>query len=148
MEADADMNRDLDLVFAEAARVDDELGAHAAAVSASTESSAVDAVEKAHHDAMLPHMDELDHMLADMTTYCRHRETQERGRTHDMQAAMTSMRRELERHRAAPRPDLSAARTEEETHLREARAILTGLRDAGSAMRHEAGFYRCQHGNH
>ena len=148
MEAEADMNRDLDLMFDEAARVDDELGAHAAAVSASTESSAVDAVEKAHHDVMLPQVDALDHMLADMTTYCRHRETQERGRTHDMQAAMTSMRREFERHRATPRTDLAAARTEEERHLREGRAILTGLRDAGTAMRHEAGFYLCQHRNH
>lgn len=148
MEADADMNRNLDRVFAQASAVDGELDTHAAAVGAAADMAAVDAAEASHRAVMGTHMDDLDHMLTDMTTYCRHRETQERGRAHDMQAAMTAMRGELERHRLAARPDLPAARSEEDKHLRESRGILTRLRDAGSAMRHEAGFYRCQHGNH
>lgn len=148
MEADADMNRDLDRVFDRASLMDRELDTHASAVSVATELSAIETADARHRDAMGPHMDDLDHMLADMTMYCRHRETQERGRAHDMQAAMTAMRGELERHRAAPRRDVPSGRAEEDKHLRESRGILTRLRDAGSAMRHEAGFYRCQHGNH
>lgn len=148
MEADADMNRDLDRVFERAALVDTELDTHASAVASASELSAIETAEAAHRDAMSPHMDDLDHMLADMTKYCRHRSTQEFGRTHDMQAEMKRMMDEMERHRLAPRPDLPAARAEEEKHVRESRGLLRTMRDAASAMRHEAGFYRCEHGNH
>lgn len=147
MGADADMNRDLDRVFEQALLVERELDAHAA-VTAATDRTAIDDAEMRHRGAMAPPMDAVDHMLADMSMYCRHRQSQERGRTHAMQAAMTSMREELERHRLAPRPDLATARAEEEKHLRESRAILIRLRDAGGVMRHDAGLYRCEHGNH
>ena len=147
MEADGDMNRDLDRVFDQASVMDRELSAHAVTVNAASERSATDSAEVAHRDALLPPMNELDRVLSEMTTYCRHQQGQERGRTHDMQAAMTAMRDELERHRAAPRVDLPTTRLEEERHLRESRAILIRLRDGGSAMRHEAGYYRCGHGN-
>lgn len=104
--------------------------------------------EKAHEDAMASPMTGVDHALTDMTTFCRHRETQERGRTHEMQGAMREMRAELQRHRTAPAPDLATAPSEEDKHLGQSRAVLQRARDAGSAMRHEAGFYRCDHGNH
>ncbi|MBS2012629.1 MAG: hypothetical protein JST00_07080 [Deltaproteobacteria bacterium] len=142
------MNLELDRVSDQASLLDRELDAHAAAIAAATSPAAVDVAEAAHGDAMAPRMGDLDHMLVDMMTYCRQRQSQERGRTHDMQSAVASMRAELERHRSAPRADLVAARAEEEKHLRETRGIMTRLRDAGTAMRHEAGFYRCQHSNH
>lgn len=147
-EADEDMNRDLDHVFDGAAALETELDTHAASVSSATSTAAVDAAEASHRDVMGQHMSNLDHQLADMTTFCRHRETQERGRTQEMQGAMTLMRDELERHRTTPRPDVTAARTEEDRHRRESQTILTRLRDAGTTMRHDAGFYRCQHSNH
>jgi hypothetical protein len=147
-EADEDMNRGLDRVFDEAAALETELDAHAAAISTATDTAAVDTAEASHRDVMGRRMTNLDHELADMTTFCRHRQTQERGRTQDMQAATASMRDELERHRTAARPDVTAARMEEERHRGESQSILTRLRDAGSTMRHDAGFYRCQHSNH
>ncbi len=148
MEADADMNGDLDRVFEHADLVDRELDAHASAITATTDASAVEAAEGAHRDSMGPHMSDLDHMLVDMTAYCRHRSTQASGRTHEMQAAMKALKDEMERHRLAARPDLPAARAEEEKHVRESRGVLRTMRDAGIKMRHEVGFYRCQHGNH
>lgn len=148
MEADADMNQDLDRVSEHAALVDGELDTHASAIASSSDLGAIETAETAHQNAMTPHMGELDHMLADMTTYCRHRSTREFGRTHDMLAAVKATRDEMERHRLAPRPDLLAARAEEEKHVRAARAILRAMRDTGMAMRQDAGFYRCEHGNH
>lgn len=148
MGADADMNRDLDRLFDRAALVDSELDTHASAVASASDLGAIETAEAAHRDAMAPHVDDLDHMLADMTAYCRHRSTREFGRTDDMQGAMKRMREEMDRHRLAPRPDLGAARAEEEKHVRESRGILRTMRDTGTAMRHEAGFYRCEHGNH
>lgn len=148
MDADADMNRDLDRVSERAALVETELDAHASAVAAAGDLGAIETAEGRHRTVMGPHMDDLDHLLADMTTYCRHRATREVGRTHDMQAAMTGMRAEMDRHRLAARQDVTTARAEEERHVRDSRGILTAMRDAGAAMRHDAGLYRCEHGNH
>ena len=147
-EADADMNRDLDRVLEQATAVEAELDRHAAAVAAAGDVVGVEAAEASHRDAMSGHVSEMDHVLSDMTMYCRHRESEERGRTHEMQSAMSAMRAELDRHRASAPADVVAARAEEQKHLGESRALMRRVRDAGNAMRHEAGFYRCEHGNH
>lgn len=148
MGTEVDMNRDLDRVFEQALALDRELEVHAAGVLATAKTGDASAREEGHRDSMSPHMSELDHVLADMATYCRHRESRQGGRTDDMEAAMSLMRDEFERHRRASRPDALAVRSEEDRHLRESRELLSRLRDAGSAMRHEAGYYRCEHGMH
>lgn len=148
MEADGDMNRDLDRVFEHAAIVDTELDGHASAVASAGDLGALERAETNHRDAMAVHVQDLDRVLVDMTAYCHQSGMSEVGRTHEMQGAMKRMRDQMEGHGRAPRPDLGTARAEEETHLREARGILRAMRDAGTAMRHDAGFYRCQHGNH
>jgi len=145
---DDDMNAELDRVFDQALLVERELDSHQVAAAPLVVPTSIDAIELAHGTAMQSHMDVLDHMLGDMTTYCRNRQSQELGATHDMQASMTTMRTEVERHVAAPRTDLSSTRAEEAVHQRESRLSLTRLREAGNAMRPEAGFYRCEHGNH
>ncbi len=147
-EADEDMNAELDRVFDGASALDRDLDAHANAVSSATDLGMIEAAEATHGTMMASHMDGVDHVLSDMTMFCRHRASEERGRTHEMQGAMTDMRSELERHRQAPRPDIAAARAEEDKHLGQSRAVLNRLRDVGAAMRHEAGFYRCAHGMH
>jgi hypothetical protein len=147
MEGEADMNRGLDRVFEQAALVDRELDAHATAVIVASDPAEVDDAERSHSEAMGPPMNALDHALEDMAMYCIHRHSEVRGRTHEMQTAMTAMRDTCERHRSAPRADLAAVRAEEERHLHESRAILTRLRHAASAMRPEAGKYHCTYGH-
>jgi hypothetical protein len=148
IEADADMNRDLDRVFEHASALEGELDRHAGAIETASSVADVQAAEASHEEAMNQHVSDMDHVLGDMTMYCRHRDSEERGRTHDMQSAMSAMRGELDRHRTSTAADLEAARSEEQKHLGESRALIKRVRDDGNAMRHEAGFYRCEHGNH
>lgn len=147
-EADADMNRDLDRVFERVTAIETELDRHGSATDSASTIAELEAAESSHGETMSEHVSEMDHVLADMTMYCRHRESQERGRTHQMQSAMSAMRGELERHRSSSRGDLGAARAEEQKYLGESRAFTKRVRDAGNSMRDEAGFYRCAHGNH
>lgn len=142
------MNRNLDAVFADAASIEDELASHQKTVTAAVDVAAIDDAERIHAGAMIARLDELDHVLSDMMRFCRYRESQERGRTHEMQAAAGDARAELERHRVAARPDLATAQAEENTHLGQTRAAMKRIADAGTTMRHDAGFYRCDHGNH
>jgi hypothetical protein len=148
MEADAEMNRDVDRVIEHTSSVDDGLALHASMVSQATDPVVVAAMETAHYDSMGEHITELDRTVADMGTYCMGERMTARGRTHDMETAMTEMGNERERHRAAPRVDVVGARAEEERHVRDLRAILVSMRTTGEAMRHDAGLYRCQHGDH
>lgn len=148
VEGDEDMNRNLDAVFGDAATIEDELTSHETTVASAADVAAVEDADRVHAERMTARLDELDRVLSNMMTFCRYRESQERGRTHEMQAAAANVRAELERHRLAARPDLPSAQAEENMHLGQTRGAMKRIADAGAAMRHEAGFYRCDHGNH
>lgn len=149
LEADGEMNRQLDRVSEATTGLEAEIASHATGLATARDVTAIEGAEAAHRNAMNGYMADLEPKLADMMTFCRQRQSQERGRTHEMLSALASLRTELERHRTASRADVVAvALDEEQQHLRETRAALLRIRDATSAMRHEAGFYRCEHSNH
>ncbi len=138
---DADMNHEIDRAMTHTASIDQALEAHAETALRAGDLASMEAEESTHYEAMRRHMTELDMVRGDMGRYCMGAG----DHAQDMRATMRTMMVEHERHRAAPRPDMAAARAEEERHVRELRGMMMTLRAAGDAMRHDASRDRCRH---
>ena len=149
MDSSTAMHEDLDRILQESAAAGEEATAHASTVTRATSAEGIASIEASHLGAMSVRLRELDRMLTNMSTYCRHPGNAELGRTHGMQSAVTAMRAELQEHQSISRATRDATIAEEDRHLRAMRALFGRMSEAdAAAMKREAGFHACQHGNH